>query len=74
MELAAGTGTQAKVMSLGTLRFGALFNSSARETIELTYQFSKPYVFDSSLFEKTFDFAPTASSEGMKRAVVAARR
>lgn len=59
-------------MSLGTLRFGALFNSSPREPTEMTCQFSKPKCLDSSLFENAFDFAPTASSEGIQRAMVAA--
>lgn len=66
VELAAGAGARAKVMSYGVLRFGALFNSAARETLELAYQFSKPYVFDSSLFESTFDIRPTPIGQGIE--------
>jgi nucleoside-diphosphate-sugar epimerase len=73
VELAAGTGKQAKVMSLGTLRFGALFNSAARETLELAYQYTKPYVFDSGRFESTFHVAPTGSGDGIRATLAAAR-
>lgn len=69
VELAAGPGAKAKVMSLGTMRFGALFNTSARETLELAYQFAKPYVFDSSLFESTFSMTATPASEGIAAAL-----
>lgn len=73
VELAAGPGATAKVMSLATMRFGALFNASARETLELTYQFEKPYVFDSSRFETVFSMAPTPISEGIAATVKAAQ-
>lgn len=66
IELALGAGARAKVMSYGMLRFGALFNTAARETLELAYQFSKPYVFDSSLFESTFNVRPTPISQGIE--------
>ncbi|MDF1489683.1 NAD-dependent epimerase/dehydratase family protein [Tessaracoccus caeni] len=73
VEMAAGSDARAKVMSLGTVRFGALFNSSARETLELVYQFAKPYVFDSSLFESTFSLAPTSAADGFAETLAAAR-
>lgn len=74
VELAGGQGSRAKVMSLATLRLGALFNSAARETLELAYQFSKPYIFDSSLFESTFNVGPTPISQGIEAALIEARR
>lgn len=72
VSLAAGADAALKVMSLGTLRFGALFNSSARETIELAYQFAKPYVFDSSPFESAFGVAPASSARGIQATLAAA--
>ncbi len=74
VELAAGEGSRAKVMSLGTLRLGALFNTAARETLELAYQFSQPYIFDSSLFESTFNVRPTPIRQGIEAALLEARR
>lgn len=74
VELAAGPDAQAQVMSLGTLRFGALFNTMARETLEMTYQFTRPYVFDSSLFESTFQVVPTSSRNGIQAALKAVHR
>ena len=52
-------------MSTGTMRFGALFSSAARETLEMAYQYTAPYEFDSSAFERTFGVAPTPYAEGI---------
>ena len=60
-----------RVMSMATLRFGALFVSSAREAIELSYQSTSPYVFDSTRFETTFGVAPTPYAEGIARTLQA---
>ena len=56
-------------MSMATLRFGALFNRAARETLEMSYQNTQPYVFDSTLFETTFATRPTPYSEGILSAL-----
>lgn len=58
-------GRPARVMSAGTMRFGALFSTAARETAEMAYQYQAPYVFDSSAFEREFGVAPTPSAEGV---------
>ena len=60
-----------RVMSMATLRFGALFVSSAREAIELSYQSTSPYIFDSTRFETTFGVAPTPYAEGIARTLQA---
>lgn len=63
IEIAGGT--DFNVMRSSTLRIGAVFNSAARETLEMSYEHSSPYVFDSSLFERTFGVAPTPIEVGI---------
>ena len=46
-----------------------LFNPIMRETVEMMYQYDRDYVFDSSKFEKRFDFQPTPYREGIRRIV-----
>jgi nucleoside-diphosphate-sugar epimerase len=62
-----------RVMSMPTLRFGAFFVSAARESLELSYQSTSPYVFDSARFETTFGVAPTPYEEGIARTLEASR-
>ena len=47
------------------MRFGSLFSSAARETLEVAYQYTAPYEFDSSAFERTFGLTPTPYAEGI---------
>lgn len=61
-----------KVMSGTVLRLGSLFNSAARETLEMTYQFEQPYVFDSDAVERAFGLAPTPVDEGIAASLAAA--
>lgn len=65
---------EAKVMSLATMRLGGLFMPIARETIELGYQNTEDYVFDSSAFEAAFGVQPTPYAEGVARTLEHARR
>ena len=65
LELAAGDGLAHKTMSMATMRMGALFVRAARESLEMAYQYTAPYVFDSSAFETTFDVAPTPYRDGI---------
>jgi nucleoside-diphosphate-sugar epimerase len=65
VQLAAGLGSPAAVMGSTTLRIGALFNTAARETLEMSYQYTAPYVLDSTAFETTFGHAPTPAAEGI---------
>jgi nucleoside-diphosphate-sugar epimerase len=74
IALAAGPGARPKVMSMGMMRFGGLFNSAARETLELGYQFTRPYLFDSSRFETMFGIQPTSTGEGFAATLAAYRR
>jgi hypothetical protein len=71
IEIAAGPGARAKAMSLNTMRIGALFNSSARESLEMAYQWNKPYVFDGSAFQTAFHLAPTNYRDGIAATLAA---
>ncbi|MEV7608534.1 NAD-dependent epimerase/dehydratase family protein [Microbacterium sp. NPDC089320] len=72
VEAAAGRGARLAVMGGLTMRLGALFDTAARETHEMRYQYSVPYVLDSSLFESTFGVEPTPVAEAMRAALAAA--
>ena len=65
---------EVKVMSLLTMRLGGIFMPVARETIELGYQNTEDYVFDSSAFEQTFGVTPTPYADGVARTLEHARR
>ncbi len=74
LRLATGDGARTSVMSSGTMRIGALVNGAARETLEMSYQYTAPYIFDSSKFTDTFAITPTPIGDGVARALGAARR
>ena len=69
IELAANTyKTKPKYMRVGKwlLFILGLFNKVIMGSVEMYYQYSNDYVFDSSKFEKAFNFKPTSYAEGMK--------
>ena len=43
-----------------------LFKKVIMGTVEMYYQYSNDYIFDSSKFEKAFNFTPTSYADGMK--------
>jgi nucleoside-diphosphate-sugar epimerase len=43
-----------------------LFNKLVMDTVEMYYQYNHDYQFDSSKFEKAFNFKPTSYEEGIK--------
>jgi nucleoside-diphosphate-sugar epimerase len=51
------------------VRIIGLFNPIMREMVEMLYQYDRDYVFDSSKFEKRFDFKPTPYLDGIKEIV-----
>ncbi len=71
--VAGESGRPHRTMSSTTMRIGALFSSAARETLEMAYQYTAPYRFDSSAFEQTFGVEPTAYAEGIAAALEHAR-
>ena len=48
------------------LQVFGLFKKVVAGTVELYYQYSHDYIFDSSKFEKAFNFTPTSYAEGIK--------
>jgi nucleoside-diphosphate-sugar epimerase len=44
-----------------------LFDRSIEELIEMAYQYEFPYLFDSTKFEKTFQFTPTSYEKGIQQ-------
>lgn len=65
LALATGGVLDHKTMSTATMRMGALFVPVARETLEMGYQYTAPYLFESCVFETTFGLAPTPYPEGI---------
>ncbi len=51
------------------LRLGGLFIPEARESVEMMYEFEKPFVVDSSQFEQTFGVKATPMAEAIKTTV-----
>jgi nucleoside-diphosphate-sugar epimerase len=60
-------GAQPQMSGMGkmTLRLGGLFIPEAREGVEMMYEFEKPFVVDSSSFERTFGMEPTPLEESI---------
>lgn len=52
------------------VRILGLFMPIMREMPEMMYQYDRDYVFDSSKFEKRFNFTPTPYLEGIKEIIV----
>lgn len=65
LALVSGDRPAHRTMSLGMMRLGALFASAARESLEMAYQYTAPYRFDSTAFERTFGVSPTPYSDGI---------
>ncbi|HYO85365.1 MAG TPA: NAD-dependent epimerase/dehydratase family protein [Dermatophilaceae bacterium] len=73
MSMVTGSVGGHHTMSALTMRIGALFNRSARETLEMSYQYTEAYRFDSSAFETTFDMTATPYAEGISDTLAAYR-
>jgi nucleoside-diphosphate-sugar epimerase len=54
-----------KGLSRMMVRIGGIFNSSARETVEMMYEWEKPYIVESTKFEQTFGIKPTPLEEAV---------
>jgi nucleoside-diphosphate-sugar epimerase len=48
------------------LFLAGLFNKNIMGTVEMYYQYDHDYVFDSSKFEKAFNFKPTSYRDGIE--------
>ncbi|CAN5682423.1 SDR family oxidoreductase [soil metagenome] len=52
------------------LQLIGLFNRPIKESMEMLYQSEFPYLFDSSKFNKAFDFEPTSYSDGIRETAI----
>jgi nucleoside-diphosphate-sugar epimerase len=57
------------VMPLWLIKIIGLFSPILKEMPEMMYQYDRDYFFDSSKFEKRFNFKTTTYSEGVKHTV-----
>jgi len=73
IKLVAETyGVKPDYMVLGKwmLQFAGLFNSIARESAEMIYQYEVDYKFDSSKFQKAFHYEPVSYTDGIKHTAI----
>lgn len=70
-EIQAAYSSHKKTMVLGKgmMRMLSLFIPILRETLEMQYQNSQPYFFDSSKFDKAFGLLPTTYDEGLRATI-----
>jgi nucleoside-diphosphate-sugar epimerase len=68
---AAEAGVEPKIASMGKLMMavGGLFIPEAKETLEMMYEFDKPFIIDSSKFEKAFGMKATPIREAIRETV-----
>jgi nucleoside-diphosphate-sugar epimerase len=52
-----------------TMRLFGLFNAGARETVEMLYEFEKPFIVDSSRFERAFEVQATPLPQVIRETV-----
>ena len=57
------------VVSPAMLRLAGLFSAGAKETVEMLYEFTQPFVVDASRSERELGLAPTPVDEGIRRTV-----
>jgi nucleoside-diphosphate-sugar epimerase len=51
------------------MALGGLFIPAARESVEMLYEFEKPFVVDSSRFERAFGMKATPIEESIRATV-----
>jgi len=66
-----GVEPKTMVASKFIVRIMGLFNPVMKEVYEMTYQWDRDCFFDSSKFEKEFNFIPTSYEQGIKEVVAA---
>jgi nucleoside-diphosphate-sugar epimerase len=72
MELAAqiiGVDHKYTVLKKWMIQMAGIFNHNIKETVEMLYQFDSDYLFDSSKFDKAFNFKTTTHKEGIEETV-----
>lgn len=63
----AGLNPKIGVFSPWMLRLVGLFTPTVREVYEMLYEFTEPFVMDSSRFQSAFGMSPTPHLEGIER-------
>ena len=61
------------VLQKWMVRMAGLFDTNIKEAVEMLYQSEVDYLFDSSKFEKAFNFTPTTYSQGVLETVKATK-
>jgi nucleoside-diphosphate-sugar epimerase len=69
--IAAEMSVEPKFSAMGKLMMwmGGLFIPEAKETVEMMYEFEKPFIVDSSRFEKAFGMKATPLREAIRETV-----
>ena len=60
-----------RVASKFIVKLIGLFSPVMKESVEMFYQYDRDYIFDSSKFEKEFNFKPTTYEEGISKIIEA---
>jgi nucleoside-diphosphate-sugar epimerase len=63
---ALGKAPDSMVLPKWMIRLGGLFDRTTAELHEMLYQYEYDYLFDSSKFEKAYNFHPVSYAEGIK--------
>ena len=58
-----------RVMGAAMMRIGGIFIPEARATVEMLYEFTEPFLVDSSRIEEAFGLTATPVDEGLRRTV-----
>jgi nucleoside-diphosphate-sugar epimerase len=64
-----GIAPRVRVISPLMMRMAGLFVPAARESVEMLYQFTEPWVVSSSAIESAFGLNPTPITEGLQRTI-----
>lgn len=63
---ALGKASRYSLLPKWKVRMGGLFDKTTSELYEMLYQYEDDYLFDSSKFEKAYNFHPVSYGEGIK--------
>jgi nucleoside-diphosphate-sugar epimerase len=63
---ALGKASRYSILPKWMIRLGGLFDKTTSELYEMLYQYEDEYLFDSSKFEKAYNFHPVSYGEGIK--------
>ncbi|MGW6728033.1 NAD-dependent epimerase/dehydratase family protein [Nocardia sp. NPDC055029] len=73
-ELAEAPPARVSALPVAALRLAGLFDSAARETVEMRYQMNRPFVMDSSATTAAFGLTPTPTDEVLHEMITAAQK